>query len=325
MNRHVLPLAALIWATVAGAQGLPASGVLLDSYAAIVNGKVVTVGDVLSAMPAAHERLAAQYSGRELGEKLLEKFNDVRDALVESELVLLDFETQGGALPDRAIEDHVNTVIHDQFQNDRTAFLKALADQRLTYAEWHKQMKDQLVVQIMRQKEVSAKILITPLDLQAAYDARKLSDFSLPERVRLRTLAFAGGTADELRAAREKADALRTRVLAGETAFEAAAPDGATLQDDAEFLDVANLNETLRAALGGLAPGGISEPVEIGDALYLVQLVERQDARVRPFDEVAPEIEKELRKSEFARLNKAWIDSLRAKYYVQLFDHDLFD
>ena len=321
MNRLVLPLAALIGATVAGAQGLPASGILLDSYAAIVNGHVVTVGDVLSAMPAAHERLAAQYSGRELGEKLLEKFNDVRDALVESELVLLDFETQGGALPDRAIEDHVNTVIHDQFQNDRTAFLKALADQRLTYAEWHKQMKDQLVVQIMRQKEVSAKILITPLDLQAAYEARKLTDFSLPERVRLRTLAFAADTPEELEAARKKAAAIR----AGEAAFETAAPAGATLQDDAEFLDVASLTEPLRAALGGLAPGGISEPVEIGGALYLVQLVERQDARVRSFDEVAPEIEKELRKSEFARLNKTWIDSLRAKYYVQLFDHDLFD
>ena len=321
MNRLVLPLAALIGATVAGAQGLPASGILLDSYAAIVNGHVVTVGDVLSAMPAAHERLAAQYSGRELGEKLLEKFNDVRDALVESELVLLDFETQGGALPDRAIEDHVNTVIHDQFQNDRTAFLKALADQRLTYAEWHKQMKDQLVVQIMRQKEVSAKILITPLDLQAAYEARKLTDFSLPERVRLRTLSFAADTPEELEAARKKAAAIR----AGEAAFETAAPAGATLQDDAEFLDVASLTEPLRAALGGLAPGGISEPVEIGGVLYLVQLVERQDARVRPLDEVAPELEKVLRKSEFERLNKAWIDSLRAKYYVQLFDHDLFD
>ena len=321
MNRLVLPLAALLWAAVAGAQGLPASGILLDSYAAIVNGKVVTVGDVLSAMPAAHERLAAQYSGRELREKLLEKFTAVRDALVESELVLLDFEIQGGALPDRAIEDHVNSVIHDQFQNDRTAFLKALADQRLTYAEWHKQMKDQLVVQIMRQKEVSAKILITPLDLQAAYEARKLTDFSLPERVRLRTLAFAADTPEELEAARKKAAAIR----AGEAAFETAAPAGATLQDDAEFLDVASLAEPLRAALGGLAPGGISEPVEIGGSLYLVQLVERQEARVRPLDEVAPELEKVLRKSEFERLNKAWIDSLRAKYYVQVFDHDLFD
>lgn len=321
MNRFVLPLAALIWATVAGAQGLPASGVLLDSYAAVVNGKVVTVGDVLSAMSAAHERLAAQYAGRELEAKLLEKFNEIRDRLVESELVLLDFETQGGALPDRAIEDHVNSVIHDQFQDDRTAFLKALAEQRLTYAEWHKQMKDQLIVQIMRQKEVSAKILITPLDLQAAYDARKLSDYSISERVRLRTLAFA----DAKPKTRSSADALRERILAGGVAFEAAAAEKIALQDDAEFLDVASLNETLRAALAGLVPGGISEPVEIDGVLYLVQLVERQGDRVRPLDEVAAELEKTLRAAEFERLNQAWSDSLRAKYYVQVFDPDLFN
>ena len=318
MNRLVLPLAALIWAAVAGAQGLPASGVLLDSYAAIVNGKVVTVGDVLAAMPAAHERLAAQYSGRELGEKLLEKFNDVSDALVESELVLLDFEMQGGALPDRAIEDHVNTVIHDQFQNDRTAFLKALADQRLTYAEWHKQMKDQLVVQIMRQREVSSKILVTPLDLQTAYAARQ-ADYALPERVRLRTLAFAGAAAE----ARPRAAEAREKIRAGERAF--AADADATLQDDGEFLDVATLQETLRAAVAALAPGDVSEPLEIDGAIYLVQLVERQPARVRPLDEVAPELEKKLRAAEFELLNQAWIDALRAKYHVQFFDHDLFE
>ena len=320
MNRLVFPLAAMIWAAAVGAPGLPASGILLDSYAAIVNGKVVTVGDVLSAMSAAQARLADQYAGRELEAKLLEKFNAVRDSLVESELVLLDFETQGGTLPDRAIEDHVNSVIHDQFQNDRTAFLKALAEQRLTYAEWHKQMKDQLVVQIMRQKEVSAKILITPLDLQAAYDARKLSDYSLPERVRLRTLVFPAATA------RSDAAEIGGRIRSGQSSFEQiAAEKGASLQDDGEFLEISSLHETLRAALAGLAPGDVSEPVDIGGSLYLVQLVERQEARVRPLDEVAPELEKDLRAAEFERLNKAWIDSLRAKYYVQVFDHALFD
>lgn len=320
MNRLVLPLAAMIWAAAAGAQGLPASGILLDSYAAIVNGKVVTVGDVLAAMSASQARLADQYAGRELEAKLLEKFNAVRDSLVESELVLLDFETQGGTLPDRAIEDHVNSVIHDQFQNDRTAFLKALAEQRLTYAEWHKQMKDQLVVQIMRQKEVSAKILITPLDLQAAYDARKLSDYSLPERVRLRTLVFPAATA------RSDAAEIGGQIRSGQSTFEKiAAEKGVSLQDDGEFLEISSLHEALRAALAGLAPGDVSEPVDIGGSLYLVQLVERQEARVRPLDEVAPELEKKLRAAEFDRLNKAWIDSLRAKYYVQVFDHDLFD
>ena len=266
MNRFTLLLAFPAWvATATLAQDLPASGVLLDSYSAIVNGKVITVGDVLSTLRPAQERLAARYEGRELEQKLIEEFDATRDKLVESELILIDFEMQGGSLPDRAIEDHINSVIHDRFGNDRAAFLKALAAERLTFAEWRKQMKDQFIVQIRRQQEVAAKILITPLDLQTAYDARKLSDFSRPERVRLRTLSLPAAGDDQLVG----------RLRSGELAFAdaPAAGTGAVLQDDGEFIETSSLNESIRAALAGLAPGGISDPVKIEGTTYLVQLV----------------------------------------------------
>lgn len=55
-----------------------------------------------------------------------------------------------------------------------------------------------------------------------------------------------------------------------------------------------------------------------------MQLIERQPARIQPFEEVAPGIERDLRREEYERLNRIWIDSLRHKYYVQIFDHDLF-
>jgi peptidyl-prolyl cis-trans isomerase SurA len=326
MNRILLYLALTLAAAPAWAKDLPAAGVLLDSYAALVNGKVITIGEVLSALQPIQEELMARYEGDKLQQKLVEEFDSVRDALVDSELILLDFAMQGGALPDRAIEDHVNTVVHERFGNDRTAFLRALADQRLTVAEWRKQMKEQLTVQMMRQKEVSAKILIAPLDLQRVYDAKKQTDYSVPESVRLRTLSLdPGDTATETEAARSRAAEIRARIQSGETTFERAATDGATLHDDGELLEVASLDEAIRTALVGLAPDDVSAPLEIGDSLYLVQLVERRAAGTRPFEEVAPEIARELRRSEFERLNRAWIDSLRAKYHVQLFSHNLFD
>ena len=156
----------LLWGSLSvGAQSPPAAGILLDSYAALVNGKVITVGDVLVAMQPAQERLAAQYTGRELERKLQDLFTTTRDHLVDSELILLEFEQQGGIMPDRALENHVHTIIHDQFQNDRTAFLKALADQRLTYTEWHRQIKEQFIVQLMRQREVVANLAGTAGEL----------------------------------------------------------------------------------------------------------------------------------------------------------------
>ena len=317
MKRFILFLAVSLGAAAVSAQA--PSGLLLDSYAAIVNGKVITVGDILALLQPARERLASRHEGEELKQKLQEEYNSVRDALIESQLILLDFEMQGGVLPDRAVEDHINGVIHDRFGNDRTAFLAALAAERLTFAEWRKQMKDQFIVSLMRQKEVSAKILISPLDLQNAYEKDR-DAFALPERVSLRTLALDNGdTAKEQKKALKDAAKLRARILSGETTFEAESGGAA------EWFEIGSLDETLRAAIAGLEPGALSEPLEIGGELYLVQLVERQAARVAALDEVAPEIEKKLRRAEFDRLDRIWIDTLRSKYFIQIFSHNLFD
>ena len=124
---------------------------------------------------------------------------------------------------------------------------------------------------------------------------------------------------------RDRARELRDRILAGEVPFEKAASDDATLQDDADWIETGSLGAPIRDALRPLSPGGLSEPVEVDGSLYLVQLVDHQPARIRSVEEVAPQIEKELRKAEFTRLNRIWIDSLRSKYYIQTFTHALFE
>ena len=319
MKRILLLLALTCgWA----ASAAPAkTGMLLDSYAALVHGKVITVGDVLATMQRTQERLMAQYDGAELRQRLTEEYQAVRDRLVESELILQAFESQGGALPDRAIEDHINSVIHEQFNNDRAAFLRALAADRLTFSEWRKQMKDQLIVQYMRRPEVGAKILITPLDLQRAYD-RNRETYARPERVRLRTLVLPARAASESEAtALEHARALRRRLTAGDLSFDTAP---GTLADP-EWFDTATLNTTIRSAIAPLGPGAVAGPIELADSLYLVKLLEREDARILPFVDAAADLERDLRQSEFERLSRIWIDSLRSKYFVQLFTHELFD
>ena len=318
MNRLIrLTILTLLTATT-GTFATSDTSILLDSYAAIVNGKVITVGEVLSALQPAQAALAAKYDGAELQQKITTEYETLRNSLIDSELILLDFETQGGTLPDRAIEDHVNTVIHERFGNDRTAFLRALAEERLTFTEWRRQMKDQLVIQVMRQREVAAKILITPLDMQQAYDARKATAYSVPERVRLRTLTLPADS-------KKNTKKMVASICSGKLSFEDAVAKGATLQDDPELIDVGSLNETIRNAIASLPDGGISEAVEIGDTSYILQVVERTAPRLRPLDEVSPEIEKELRRAEFDRLNRIWIESLRSKYYIQTFTHNLFE
>ena len=64
---------------------------------------------------------------------------------------------------------------------------------------------------------------------------------------------------------------------------------------------------------------------ELGDATdYLVQLVERDPEHVIPLEDVADGIAAELRRREYDRLEKIWLNTLRGKYYVQVFANDLF-
>ena len=129
------------------------------------------------------------------------------------------------------------------------------------------------------------------------------------------------GEAESPEAADARDRDLLARLAAGELDIE----DAPGVPADPEWFDAASLHDTIRAAIEDLDPGSFAGPVELGGSRYLIQLLDREDARVQPFEEVAPGIERDLRQAEFERLNRIWIDSLRSKYFVQVFTHDLFD
>jgi parvulin-like peptidyl-prolyl isomerase len=63
----------------------------------------------------------------------------------------------------------------------------------------------------------------------------------------------------------------------------------------------------------GESPG---EPTEF----YLMLVEDKRPAHVRPLEQVRDEIEKELTVQERARLQKAWVERLRAKAFVRYFN-----
>jgi len=330
LARLLSVLAFALPAPAAHAQfAVPPGGVLLDSYAAVANGKVITVGDVLSAIQSNPPDPAPTDAAA-----LDALYRSVRDDLVARELILQEFDALGATLPERAIEDHVNSIIHDRFRGDRTAFLAALAAERTTYEEWRREMLRQLTVQIMRQREVDSKIAVTPVDVQAEYDARP-EDYAQPERVRLAVWSTprpAPSDAAQIDAVRAVYRALLTSVKS--PGADPVFPDPDSLPDGfaprreelpSEWLDADELAPAFAKALAPLTPPAVPRPVRLGKRLYFLRLLDRTPSGLLPLEEAAPAISAKLRAAERKRLEKIWIDSLRAKYHVQYYEHDLFD
>ena len=331
----VAAAAAFLFAAAAPAAAdlpvLPVDGVLLDSYAAIANGKVITVGDVMTALQASPE--AAALSADPAG--LADLYRRTRDDLVSAELILQEFRAIGATLPERAVEDRVNSIIHDRFRGSRAAFLEALAAERTTYEEWHARMLDQLVVQLMRQREVDAKIAVTPVDVQAEYEAH-LSDYDRPERVRLEAWSIPSpspSSAPQVAAARDlyraflRATRATPPVAPDWPPAPANAPDFVPRAEElpSDWTLAADLAPAFRAAIDGVAAPGSPRPLRIGRRTYFIRLLDREPARRLTLDEAAPAVAAKLRAAQRERLDQIWLDSLRAKYHVQLYEHNLFN
>lgn len=332
------PLAALAperSAPVASAASfdLPEKGVLLDSYAAIVKDKVITMGDVLSAAAPLQARAAATLQGKALASKLAEIYSDVRDDLVGVELVLLEFEAIGGTLPEHAIEDHVGRIIKERFHGSQAELLAALGTSRMTLAEWREEMRKQLIVQVMRAREVDSKVSISPIDVQQEYD-RNAAAYARPEQVRLDVVSIRAprmANQDEVGQARE----LYRRLLRVSYGRSDEPVDVAALQESfprldvryepaEEWMEVDSMAPAFRDSIREVPTGRVASPVELQGRAYFLRVIERKEAATVPLEEAAPAIEKKLRAEAQDRLMKAWTDSLKSKYHVQLFEQAMF-
>ncbi len=304
----------------------PARGLRVDGYAAMVNQRVITLGDVLGYVQPLQMKLAERYEGDELEKRVADAMSDQLDALIERALILEEFTLKGGAIPDRLVDDRINAMISDRFKNSRTAFFEALSQERLTLDEWRDETREQLIVSIMRRQEVGDRVIVSPRAVRETYEAR-LDTYRVPEQVKLQMIVLhRGATAEDEKVKREEAEQVRAKLLGGEDFGEVARASSegnkAAEGGDQGWLDPMSLRAELTNVVSQLEPGRVSEVVEAGDELYLLKVEARKNASILPFGEARKGIEKELRMAEEDRLYKAWMERLRRKFYVKVYADD---
>lgn len=310
--------------TLLAAAAVRAAPVTIDAYAAIVNDHVITVGDVLEYIMPAEQQLQVSFTGSDLQQKRAEAFTNGLQRLIEQQLILEEFKGKGGTIPDRMINDRINEIIHDRFNDNRAEFLKALAQQRTTLDEWREGVRDRIVVNLLRRQEVTERVRVTPAQVREAYE-RQQARFTTPAQSKVRMIVLnAGSNEQEREAKRQEGVLIRGKALSGdnfaELARERSEDTKASSGGDWGWIDTSILVKELQSAIAALKPGEISGVIDAGGSFYLVKLEERRDTRVTPFEEVRPTLEDEIKQSEGERLYRTWLDRLGRKFSVKKFD-----
>ncbi len=294
----------------------------VDGYAAAVNERVITMGDVLDYIQPNILQLRDSYAGEELERRREEAYQTGLNLLIEQALIVEEFGKQGGSIPDRLINDRINDVIFEQFDNDRARFLAALAEEQITLEEWRERIRERLIVNALRQQEVTDRVQITPEALRRAFEQNR-AKYDQPGQIKLNMITLRKDRAADEQSAREQAVMIRGRILAGESFSKLAeefSHDPKAANGGAwGWIKPEDLRAELKGALAHLQDGEISEVLDTPEAFYLAQIEERKAAHVATLEELRPELEKEVRRTESDRLYRAWMERLKRKHAVQLF------
>jgi peptidyl-prolyl cis-trans isomerase SurA len=186
------------------AAALMASAVpeLRNGVAAIVNDSVITLHDVEDYAAEAVDVLRRTYARTQpqvFQQKRVEALMDSLEQLIEKQLILDDFKSLKAQIPQSAIDEEVNERIQRQY-GDRVRLTKMLQKQGITTEAYRKRLHDDIIVNIMRQRNVSSAITISPTRIEQFY-ATNQNLFKVDEQVKLRMIVLnraEGNSADEL-------------------------------------------------------------------------------------------------------------------------------
>ena len=296
MARTIFPLfaAALIPAVAAAVE--------VDGIAARVGTEPILKSEILEEMAL---------PGGDGGET----YEQVRSRMIERLLVLKAAEKAKLSLQEWVVDNRVNEIVNHSFGGDRNRLMEALTARRISYQDWRKRIKDDMVAAAMRWQTIDRNVSASPAAMRAEY-------MKHPERYR-----------------RKRTVSVSVVLLAPDKADRKAEVSKALKEEP--FAAVARRYSCdSRAAQGGKWEGVVPEEVfkrevcdeiakmpkgtmskwlEIDGWCFLLRLDDVKPAVNLSFAEAYDEIEQRVKAESARALNSAWMERLKRETYVKVY------
>ena len=262
------------------------------------------------------------------GQALPTQFRDsvyraVLDRLVSFHLLLQESERRSIAVDDAAVEARIDTI-RSGFP-DEEAFEAQLDRWNTSLYILRGEARRDLLVERVLESAVLAGIEIDPESVRAFYEQHP-AQFTERGGVRARHILIGVGpdaAEPEKAQARERARRLRLDAENGGD-FEALArehsddPGSAANGGDLGLVVEGQTVPAFETALFALEPGGLSDIVETPFGFHVIQVVERQEDRLVPFEEAGGPIHDLLLQQEQQARTAAFIEELKARHDVRI-------
>ena len=291
------------------------------NVAATVNGRAITYGALDRTIAAQFPNEPAKTNGDQSVQLRLETLR----TLIDQEIMVQRAEKEGLLASESDVDAKFSELKTPYTQEE---FQKLLKQRKMRAEEFKAQIRRELSVQKLFNKEIGSHISISDAEVTATYNANKGS-YNLPEnQVRIAQILVTptpdpnvhnlkNDKAQNEEQARTKIQMIQLRLRQGED-FGALAqnfsedPKTASNGGDFGFVPASALNQAnpeLKKAIMDMAPGQISPILHTSDGYRIIKVISKEPAGQRELSD--PRVQENIRRELFQRQDQV----LRSAFY----------
>ena len=264
----------------------------------------------LKAEVASEERrLHDTYRGAELNRRLRQVEYMGLTRMIERKLQLQTAKTKGVEVADDEVRRAALELKRQGEQIDETD------------PNDKKNIKEQLLLMRVVDREVRSGVMVTDSELQRYYQSHQ-NRFLIPDEYRISQILI-------LRKARETEEEARERAMSVSSALKQGADfaemalkhsDGpeATKGGNIGFVRQGELLPQIERALSVLELGQITEAIQTNDGWHIIKLDEKRLPQFRPFAEVKSEIQTLVFQQKTEDVYQKWLGDLKNKAFIEV-------
>ena len=251
-----------------------------DFIVAIVNSDPITNSEVR----AQRERLLRDMQSRGDSIGAAELTRAALEQLIVEKAQVQEAKDTGIKIDDTALEQAEQNMASNN-QLSREELLRRLAQDGISPEKFREQLRQQLMITRLREREVEARVRVSDLEIeQYLREQLGASTVQAPDEINLGMILVAvpeNGTAEQVERLSARAADLSRRARQGEDFAQLAksasdAPDAAGQGGEMGLRSADRYPELFVEAVRGLQPGEVSPPVRSGAGFHVLKLIERR-------------------------------------------------
>lgn len=324
MNKKMILTALAFAGLLAAAAPAVTAQETVEGIVAIVNDDVITLSDFRTQYEMATAQLRAQQMPQEqLDQQLALLKKEFLNSMI-TEMLLLQKAKELNLNVQEQMKSMIEKIKQDNNLASDADLRRAVEQQGMTYEGWLKQYEEGMMRQGVLYTEVERAIVLEDSEV-VAYYKKNPAEFTVPTEYKLSAIYLAGEnrTAEQIEQLKAAVDAkLKSGASFADTAAELSDPPMKDAKGELGTFKAGELETALESPVERLKPGDRTGWINNKNGWYLLQLVEKKDSYLRPFEDARKEVEEKIFNQKRAAKGEAYIKTLRERSYVKILNPD---